>query len=389
MSALIKIKLHHFRCYNHAVLDGLSSGLIILSGPNGAGKTNILEAISLLSPGRGLRSARVTEIQKNNTNSPWAVAGTLQDHYGNEIRLGTGRDPLSQNRKRITRINSETVKNQTELGKYLSCIWLTPQMDRLFLGSSRERRKFLDRLIFAFDPGHAGRGTRYENCLLQRSKLLRNGIMDNTWLTGLEQQIAETGIAIAAARLDFIERLHTACIATDETYFPRANFWVNGTIENRLKNIPALEAEETFKTMLAENRAHDAITGGTAKGPHKTDLCVTHAAKNMPADQCSTGEQKALLIGLILAHAQLIKAERKNPPILLLDEIAAHLDDKRRNALYQILGNIGAQSWLTGTEHSLFTELNGKAQFFNIENAEIHGKERNITPLPQRTVKLL
>ena len=370
MSALKTIKLHHFRCYEQTSLDNLSSGLIVLSGANGAGKTNILEAVSLLSPGRGLRGCRVMEAQKNDSSDPWAVAALLQSHYGEEIRLGTGLDPNSRPgaEKRTIRINGNNGKSQAALGEYLSCIWLTPQMDRLFLDSSRERRKFLDRLIFAFDPGHSGRVTRYENALSQRSKLLREGAADNSWLAGLEQQMAETGIAIAAARLDFAHRLQAACEASDHAYFPLARFWVKGTIEELLTNAPALEVEDAFKYQLVESRQRDALTGGAATGPHKSDLVVSYAAKNMPADQCSTGEQKALLIGLILAHARLIKAERGAPPILLLDEVAAHLDEDRRAALYEILLDLGAQCWLTGTERDLFEAIEGRAQFFEVKD---------------------
>ncbi|MGH1404320.1 MAG: DNA replication/repair protein RecF [Alphaproteobacteria bacterium] len=369
MSVLTSLKLHHFRCYEQAALSDLSAGLIVLSGANGAGKTNILEAVSLLSPGRGLRGAKVMEIQKNDGQTPWAVAGVLQMKY-EDVRLGTGLDPNSRPgaEKRTVRINGQAVKSQAALAEYLSCVWLTPQMDRLFMDSSRERRKFLDRLVFAFDPGHSGRVTRYENALSQRSKLLREGGQDDSWLSGLEQQMAETGIAIAAARLDFAQRLQAACDAADHAHFPLARFTVKGTVEELLSRAPALEVEEAFLYQLIQSRPKDALTGGAATGPHKSDLSVIYAAKNMAADQCSTGEQKALLIGLILAHARLIKAERGTPPLLLLDEVAAHLDDGRRSALYEILHDLGAQGWLTGTDRSLFKAIEGKAQFFDVQD---------------------
>ncbi len=368
MSVIKSIKLHNFRCYDQMSLADLSAGLIVLSGANGVGKTNILEAVSLLSAGRGLRGARASEIQKNDASSPWAVSASLKNHYDEEVKLGTGIDPNSRagTEKRIVRINGNNVKSQAELSKYLSCVWLTPQMDRLFMDSSRERRKFLDRLIFAFDAGHSGRITRYENALAQRSKLLREGKNDNAWLTGLEQQMAEIGIAIAAARLDFADRLQAACKSADHSYFPLAHFRVKGTIEELLSNAPALEIEDAFKYQLVQSRERDAITGGAASGPHKSDLDVIYAAKNMKADQCSTGEQKALLIGLILAHAKLIKAQRGAAPILLLDEVAAHLDDMRRAALYELLQDLGAQVWLTGTQRNLFTAIEGKAQFLEL-----------------------
>lgn len=369
MSHIKTLKLSAFRCYENATLNDLHKGLIVLSGANGAGKTNILEALSLLSPGRGLRSARPLEIQKNNTQSPWAVAAIIHDQYSDEIRLGTGLDPKRE--KRTVRINGQTARGQNALGEYLSCIWLTPQMDRLFLDSARERRKFLDRLVFAFDPGHSGRVTRYENALSQRSKLLKDGVTDDAWITGLENQMAETGIAIAAARLEFTQRLQTACENADHTHFPLAHFKVTGSLEEILNQAPAVEVEDTFKYNLKQSRPRDAIVGGAANGPHKSDLAVKYAAKNMPADQCSTGEQKALLIGLILAHARLIKAERAMPPILLLDEVAAHLDEQRRAALYEILTDLNAQVWLTGTDADLFTEIKNKAQFFTIKNSTV------------------
>jgi len=367
MSALTKLKLHHFRCYDVASLTDLPSGLIVLHGVNGIGKTNILEAISLLSPGRGLRSARVMEVQNNQSHEPWVVSGMLGTKYG-DVRLGTGLDPKSRQgkEKRIVRINGQVARNQTKLGEHLSCIWLTPQMDRLFLDSGRERRKFLDRLVFTFDPGHSGRVIRYENALSQRSKLLRDGQNDDAWLSGLEQQMAETGIAIAAARLDFAQRLQAACIKEEDNIFPRARLFVKGHIEERLTGSPALEIEDQFKQDLKSSRERDAITGGAAAGPHKSDLAVIYDEKNMPAGQCSTGEQKALLIGLILAHSRLVKAERGQPPILLLDEVAAHLDENRRDALYGILQDLGAQSWLTGTEKTLFSHIEKTARLINV-----------------------
>ena len=367
MSALTKLKLHHFRCYDVASLTDLPSGLIVLHGVNGIGKTNILEAISLLSPGRGLRSARVMEVQNNQSQEPWVVSGMLETKYG-EVRLGTGLDPKSRQgkEKRTVRINGQVARSQTKLGEHLSCIWLTPQMDRLFLDSGRERRKFLDRLVFTFDPGHSGRVIRYENALSQRSKLLRDGQNDDAWLGGLEQQMAETGIAIAAARLDFAQRLQAACIKEEDNIFPRARLFVKGHIEERLTGSPALEIEDQFKQDLKFSRERDAITGGAAAGPHKSDLAVIYDEKNMPAGQCSTGEQKALLIGLILAHSRLVKAERGQPPILLLDEVAAHLDENRRDALYGILQDLGAQSWLTGTEQNLFSHIEKTARLINV-----------------------
>lgn len=355
-------------------MEGVASGLIVLTGPNGAGKTNILEAVSLLTPGRGLRSAGNDEIQKKDMRAPWAIASVVETG-GAEVQIGTGLEEGGG--KRSVRINGANAKTQMALSDYLSCIWLTPQMDRLFLDSSGGRRRFFDKLIFAFDPGHAGRVTRYENAMAQRSKLLREGKGDDHWLKALESQMAETGIAIAAARLDFAARLQTACDKAherEEGFFPKARLHLSGTIEELLSKSPAVEVEEMFLYQLKQSRARDAETGGAATGPHKGDLLVRYAAKDMPADQCSTGEQKALLIGIILAHARLMRAERGAPPVLLLDEVAAHLDENRRAALFDLLSELGGQVWMTGTDETLFSAAQKRAQFWGIDHAEITKK---------------
>jgi DNA replication and repair protein RecF len=371
MSHIASLKLHNFRCYGQAVLEGLSSGLIVLYGPNGAGKTNALEAVSLLSPGRGLRGAKNSEIQcqdlQRGDGSPWAVAASLSTAYG-PVQLGTGLEAGTE--KRIVRVNGENARGQSALAEHLACVWLTPQMDRLFLDSSSHRRRFLDRLVFAFDPGHSGRVTRYENAMRQRSKLLQEG-GDNVWIAGLEAQMAETACAIGAARLDFVQRLQVACKAAGSDVFPLAELQATGAVEELLSRASALEVEEMYKYNLTQSRGRDSLTGGAASGPHKSDLSVRMTAKDMAADQCSTGEQKALLIGIIMAHAKLIAAERGAPPILLLDEVAAHLDEGRRGALYQLLIDLGGQVWLTGTDENLFTAVEGRAQFFEVRDAAL------------------
>lgn len=376
MSHVSALTLTHYRCYTQQALRDLPRGAVVLYGANGAGKTNVLEAVSLLSPGRGLRGARPPEIQQNGAGAPsqsWAVAAKVETPYG-EVQIGTGLDAARQN-KRLIRINGATAKSQGALAEYLSCVWLTPQMDRLFLDGTSARRQFLDRLIFAFDASHTGRLTRYENAMRQRSKILKEYERpDPSWLEGLEATMAETGVAIAAARLDFTERLRAACHEADRTisdYFPLARIALSGTLEELLAHQPALEVEDSFRYQLAETRAQDAVTGGAATGPHKTDLIVHYARKAMPADQCSTGEQKALLIGLVLAHARLIKAERGAPPILLLDEIAAHLDDSRRAALYDLLETMGGQVWMTGTDRALFRAIEHKAHILEVCKSEI------------------
>jgi DNA replication and repair protein RecF len=371
VSYLSEIKLQHFRCYEKAVIDGLSSGLIVLHGENGAGKTNVLEAVSMLSPGRGLRSAKTNELQRLDSSPSWGIYGVCETR-GGPVKLGTGLDPIKD--KRIVRINGVNAKSQNALSDFISCIWLTPQMDRLFIEGAGTRRRFFDRLVFAFDPGHSGRVARYENAMRQRSKLLQEGGADPAWLKSLELQMAETGVAIAAARLDFIGRLQKSCDQVDEAeeaFFPRALIKINGTIEELLQSSPAVEVEELFAYQLEQSRLIDSNYGGSVTGPHKSDMVVTYAAKNMPAAHCSTGEQKALLITIIIAHGRLLAAEKGAPPILLLDEVAAHLDEDRRSALYDILIALGGQVWMTGTDVSLFDSIAQKAQFFNVKSSVI------------------
>lgn len=372
MAWIRTLKVHSFRSYPEAELANLRSGLLVFYGPNGAGKTNILEAVSLLSPGRGLRGAKLSEVQRQGDSEPWAVAAEVK--IGQEaVRLGTGLDPerSAGKDKRVVRVNGRTTKGQHVLADYLSLVWLTPQMDRLFLETSRERRRFLDRLVLGFDPGHSGRVVRYENAVAQRSRLLREGRGDPAWLSALEQLIAETGTAIAAARLDFVNRLQSACGDSSHAPFPLVRLSITGFLEEMLLTRKALETEALFRERMLESRERDAVSGGMRSGPHKSDLEVMYVGKGMPAAQCSTGEQKALLTGIILAHARLIAAERCEPPLLLLDEVAAHLDEGRRAALYEILHDLGAQVWLTGTDADLFESVKQSAQFFFVQSSAI------------------
>ncbi len=356
---------------------GLRTGLVVLCGPNGAGKTNILEAISLLTPGRGLRSAKALDMQRNKSPQPWGVSAKISDQTGIENKIATGLNP--QKGQRIVRINGADAKSQMALSDYLTCLWLTPQMDRLFLEGASARRQFLDRMIFAFDPSHSGRVRRYENAMRQRSKMLQEGQADPVWLTSLESQMAETGIAISAARLEFVVRLQDSCSCADqeeENYFPKLRLTAKGTIENLLKNMPAVEVERAFTYQLKQSRTQDAIVGGAATGSHKSDMDVVYQSKNMPASQCSTGEQKALLISLVLAHGRMMAADRGAPPILLMDEVAAHLDAARRYALFERLHALGGQVWMTGTDPVLFEGAQNQAQFFDVESAQITPKNR-------------
>lgn len=325
----------------------------------------------MLSPGRGLRSAKTSELQRRDSPSAWGVSGVCETR-GGPVKLGTGLDTIKE--KRIVRINGVNALSQNALSDFISCIWLTPQMDRLFIDGAGTRRRFFDRLVFAFDPGHSGRVARYENAMRQRSKLLQDGGASPSWIKSLELQMAETGVAIAAARLEFIQKIQKSCNRVDdveEAFFPRALIQIDGTIEALLQQSAAIEVEEMFAYQLEQSRAQDAIKGGAVTGPHKSDMVVIYAAKNMPASHCSTGEQKALLITIIIAHGRLLASEKGAPPILLLDEIAAHLDEGRRAALYDILIALGGQVWMTGTDVSLFDSIAEKAQFFTIESSTV------------------
>lgn len=373
VNQISRIDLHQFRNYQQARLDGIRPGAVVLWGANGAGKTNILEAISLLVPGRGLRRCRPRDVLNVNAGPSdiWSVGVDLHTEHG-AVRLATGLD--LEKEKRVVRVNGESVRSQSVLAQYLSCVWLTPQMDRLFMDSTGSRRQFLDRMVFAFDPKHSARMSRYENAVSQRSKLLKEGMGDVSWITGLEAQIAEVGVAIAAARLDFAQRLQAACDyvdAEEEKYFPAARIHVAGFLEDALAKHSALDVQELFMGKLRGSRQRDAILGGSAFGPHRSDLQVWYAAKGMKADQCSTGEQKALLIGLILSQARLLLAEKGVPPLMLLDEVAAHLDEERRMALYDRMFALGGQVWMTGTDIKLFNGIRTRAQFFELRDGQV------------------
>lgn len=360
MSFVRSLQLHAFRNYRDTSVTDLKSGFVVLTGQNGVGKTNILEAVSLLSPGRGLRSAKMVDLRNRAMPDgvPWSIASVVDTHVG-EIKIGTG----CRDERRIARVNGVDLKAQADLAEYVTCVWLTPQMDGLFLGAASDRRRFFDRLVYAFDPAHAGRVTRYDSVMSQRSKLLKlareDGVAaDSVWLSSLEATMAETGVAIAAARVQTLESLcaHLGGILKDSA-FPVSHLALTGGIEEALQNAPALEIEDRIRERLATSRGYDGVNGGASIGPHRTDLNVTYAGRDMPAAQCSTGEQKALLTGIVLAHAVRTAEVRDAAPILLLDEVAAHLDEKRRGSLFGILHNLKAQVFLTGTDHFVFAHL--------------------------------
>lgn len=363
---LQSVTLAAFRNYATSRLDLPADAppLIALNGPNGAGKTNFLEAISLLSPGRGLRNARLSELQNAGSATPWSVFARGHGLSG-DVAIGTGRDPSGASERRVVKIDGEAQRGQTALGDHLSVIWLTPQMDGLFRDGASERRRYLDRLVFNLDPAHAGRVQRYERSLRERARLLRDGIADEGWLKALEAMLAETGVAIAAARRTLLHRLQAAC-AQAIGPFPRPALALDGWLEGELVGRSALDAEDALASSLAASRLRDAELGGAAQGPHRSDLRVSYADKDMPAALGSTGEQKALLIALTLANARMLQAERGAPPILLLDEVVAHLDGVRRAALFDELRALDAQCWMTGTDSDLFAPLGADAARFTV-----------------------
>ena len=322
------------------------AGFVLLFGENGAGKTNLLEAVSLLTPGRGLRGAALGEMARQGGNGGFAVAARLGD-----VDIGTGTQPAAPERRQV-RINGAPVAVNS-LGEWLSVLWLTPAMDRLFAGSAGDRRRFLDRLVLALDPTHAHHSTRYDAAMRARTKLLAEPeTADAAWLTALEEAMVEHGTAVAEARARTVAALDERLSVAPEDEFARAEIALDGWSASDLRQA------------LLHNRARDAAAGRATEGPHRQDLVVTHRGKRMPAARCSTGEQKALLLGLVLAHAQLVAARRGAAPILLLDEVAAHLDPKRRAALFARLEGRG-QVWMTGTEAALFEGI-GEASRFHV-----------------------
>jgi len=364
--AVQKLTLSNFRNYISARMD-VARGPILLTGENGAGKTNLLEAVSMLAPGRGLRRVKTREMDRVQGDAPWAVAATAMTAMG-EVDLGTGRDPQSE--RRLVKINGAQARSQAALGEYVNVVWLTPQMDRLFLEGSGARRRFLDRLIYGYDAAHAGRLNAYEKNLRERSRLLKESRWDPAWLDALETQMVERGIAIAAARQAMADRLNLVCRTSDGP-FPGAGVAITGDLEGWLGQMPALQVEDKLKSALAQSRGRDAESGGASFGPHRSDLVVTHLDKQMEAPLCSTGEQKALLIAIVLAHAKLQAAELGTAPILLLDEVAAHLDAEKRQALFDTLTGLNSQSWLTGTEPGIFEGLLDSGQLFHVEDAAV------------------
>jgi DNA replication and repair protein RecF len=365
--------LTNFRNYQSAKID-IDKQAAVLHGPNGAGKTNMLEALSLLSPGRGLRRARFRDAGREQGPGDWAVAARLETLQG-FVDIGTGFSPGRDGSggKRSTRIDGVDATSNA-LGDLIGVQWLTPRMDRLFTEGASARRRFLDRLVYGFDREHGRRVTAYERAMRERNALLQRDNGDGDWLHALEERMAADGIAVAAARQDAVERISMA-LAEARGPFPGASLTVEGDLEAGLRSEPAVEVERRYHLALQENRRRDRDAGHALSGPHRSDLVVRHAEKNQPAAQCSTGEQKALLIAIQLANARLETARRGAGPVLLLDEIAAHLDVDRRTALFEEITALSGQVWLTGTDRDVFRPLAGNSRFFRVSDAQIIAEE--------------
>jgi DNA replication and repair protein RecF len=383
VTALTRLSLTDFRNHRDALIEA-GPGFVLLSGPNGAGKTNVLEAVSLLTPGRGLRQVPISEMARSDGPGGFAVAATLlplppaggdrgeglsvapelknipspnpsREREGG-ISIGTGTAPTAPDRRQV-RING-AASSVNSLSEWLSVLWLTPAMDRLFTDSAGGRRRFLDRLTLALEPSHATHAARYEAAMRARNKLLTEPAPDPDWLAALEAQMTEHGAQLAEARRRTVTALTEAIAGLSHDDFPRAALALEGWGEGDLA------------AALKANRARDATAGRTVEGPHRQDLAVTHVAKNQPAERGSTGEQKALLLGLVLAHADLVAHRRGQPPILLLDEVAAHLDPGRRASLFARLEGRG-QVWMTATEPALFDAIGAQATRFHVEAGTI------------------
>ncbi|MCQ1834812.1 DNA replication/repair protein RecF [Neorhizobium galegae] len=368
-TSLSRLKLTDFRNYAEAALP-LDGRHVVLTGENGAGKTNLLEAVSFLSPGRGLRRAVLSDVTRVGAAGGFTIFADI-DGMDGEVSIGTGIEPGDgESVTRKLRINGTPAKSTEELSDHLSVLWLTPAMDGLFTGASSDRRRFLDRLVLSLDPAHGRRASDFERAMRSRNRLLSEGRFDPSWLSAIEAQMAGLGIAMAAARQEMLGLLRTLSANSGETPFPTPVLTLEGFMDGAMDR-PAADLEDDYLGMLRNGRGRDAAAGRTLDGPHRSDLLVRHREKDMEAERCSTGEQKALLIGLVLAHARLTADMTGYAPILLLDEIAAHLDEGRRTALFDLVHGLGGQSFMTGTDRSMFSALADRAQFFTVAHGGI------------------
>ena len=369
---LLRLKLFNFRSYRQAALD-LEGRSALFLGANGAGKTNILEAVSFLTPGRGLRRATLDDVAATEGDGSWAVAAEIDGALG-QAALGTGIDAPAEGEtpSRRSRIDREPVSSTTAFADHLRVIWLIPEMDGLFLGAAGERRRFLDRLVLAIDAEHAARVSALDRALRSRNRLLEDQHFDAKWMDAIEHEVAELAIAVAAARAETVRRLAAEIDASRdrESAFPTAQLALDGEIERALQSESATEVEERYRAKLFDNRARDRAAGRTLEGPHRSDLLVWYREKAIEAARASTGERKALLVGLILSHARLVASMHGFSPLVLLDDVAAFLDADRRAALFRALEQIGAQVLVTGVDESAFAALDPAAIRFRVSPGE-------------------
>lgn len=371
-TGITRLMLTDFRNYDHLHMN-LDTRPVVLTGVNGAGKTNIIEALSCLSPGRGLRGAKLAEIGRRSPDEdigrPWAVSADVEIASG-VVRLGTGVEAGALDR-RVVHVDGKPARGASAFSSYLGVVWLVPSMDRLFADSPGERRRFVDRLVSALDPEHTSRCAAFDQAVRRRSRLFRDGVTDSTWYAALEDTIARYGVAIAAARRDVVANLNMVLARTDSP-FPSAILKMIGQVEDWLNDLAAVDAEEAFREDLLASRQAWAGNGDMPpQSPNRSDLCVLMAQDRRQAAECSTGEQKALLVSIILAHVQLQVDRQGVPPILLLDEVAAHLDKDRQHHLFERVLASGAQAWMTGTDASVFESLCDKAQKFTVADGVV------------------
>jgi DNA replication and repair protein RecF len=369
-----RLTVTNFRSYRAAQLEP-GPGPVVLVGPNGSGKTNLIEAISFLTPGRGLRRATLEDIAFSEGDGSWAASAEVEGALG-LATLGTGIEPPANEDAIITRkcrIDREPVASAAAFADHLRVVWLVPAMDGLFNGPASERRRFLDRLALALDAEHMTRVNALERALRSRNRLLEDIRPDPHWLDAIEHEIAELAVAVTALRVETVDRLQSILLGRKHpaAAFPVAGIALDGWMERLVPLEPAVAVEDRYRTLLKDNRGRDAAAGRTLEGPHLTDLAVSHADKQIAASEASTGEQKALLIGLVLAHTGLLAEMSGLAPVLLLDEVIAHLDPARRAALYAELDKLGAQVWMTGADASAFAEIEANADMFEVVPGEV------------------
>lgn len=365
-TAITELRLNNFR--SHRVFyERVSPAPVVLVGPNGSGKTNILEAISFLAPGKGIRGAKLSDVDAWGSEEPWVVSATVVTPKG-ETTIGTARAEGTTSDKRIIKVDGELLRTASQLKTHISVLYVTPLEDRVFVDGTTSRREFLDNLVACFDPLHTKRMNEYNLARSERLKLLQSySGYDRNWVSAIEARMAESGVAIAAARMETISRIASAIEFRKKAAFPAPAIKVDGSVETDLETMPALQAEQVFRARLEQLRQEDRDSGRTNDGPHRSDFLVVHVGKKMPAEYCSTGEQKALLLSLMLATARAKSRWQGAVPLLLLDEVVAHLDEYRRAELAEEIKTLGVQAWMTGTDAALFKDFMEFAQFIQLK----------------------